>query len=620
MRLGRVEFSLYSQKPASGSITTFAYGAALDLGRVKLACKEFAQKVRQSRDELWEILSAYESYEVFSDELHRTLDLLENIDENLEYFRIRIGDVAAFLPRNQPLYALTCFALVPALMSTGVHFRVPAAWREFFPEVAEVLGVRRHFPNIYPSFATRTEFLRERLSQLRNVVTGETRPLTEAVIFTGVPKHARQLRSQFDQRTLFISNGAGHNPVVVSETADLEQAAEAIAALCLYNQGQDCAAPNSILVADSVSGRFLDLLRKIVRDTAVGPFRDKACRVGPISDPDDLPRIAQFLARERCWLDVGGSIDFQTGIVAPAIFRKPLREGGNYAEAYAPFIFIQEYSCDQELATYFETAAYFEHAMYVTLYGESPYVRQLVGKELGGRILHRDDTLNFDRHLHEDGVERGTKPYGGYGAGASSLSFLGKAIAMPTLPPRDIFDHLVAPERLHYQFEFDQPGRPTGRWEICFGEVPSSGQAVEAEKRATGRTDPNRAVYIDIEPYLDRQQRFIPVDERRCLSLLRSSNRALLADLDSEGLALLQLVGQLVSGRYAMDFSTFSARLYQAVRGFSAPGGERQRRAAAFQVLYQALFAASTGPKLDHFLWEVDQDMLLHLFRLGSAD
>ena len=31
---------------------------------------------------------------------------------------------------------------------------------------------------------------------------------TSMVIFTGLPKHARQLRSQFDQRTLVISNGA----------------------------------------------------------------------------------------------------------------------------------------------------------------------------------------------------------------------------------------------------------------------------------------------------------------------------------------------------------------------------------------------------------------------------
>lgn len=110
----------------------FPYGAALDPDLVLRSCRAFAWQIRQTSDNLWNALCAYESHEVFSDEVRRTLDLLDHIDENIGYFRIRIGDVAAFLPRNQPLYALTCFVLIPSLMSTGVHFRVPAAWRNSF--------------------------------------------------------------------------------------------------------------------------------------------------------------------------------------------------------------------------------------------------------------------------------------------------------------------------------------------------------------------------------------------------------------------------------------------------------------------------------------------------------
>lgn len=436
-----------------------------------------------------------------------------------------------------------------------------------------------------------------------------TYPLTEAVIFTGLPKHAHQLRSQFDRRTLFISNGAGHNPVVVSETADLAASADAVVMLCLYNQGQDCAAPNAILVARSVATPFLELLRQQVRDTLVGSFQDTACRVGPISDPDDLPGIAAFLTRERRWLVDGGSIDVQSGIVTPTIFRKPLREGGNYAEGYAPFIFVQEYDSDEDLACYFETAAYAEHAMYVTVYGDSPYVRLLSGREINGRLLHQDDTLVFNRHLHAEGVERGTKPYGGYGPGASSVSFEGRTISKPTLPQRDIVEHLLAHDSIRSS---------GGRWEIRCDHTTPSGPGEATMSAAANWNDAARTLYVDTEPFRGQPKRFVPLDERVCLPLLRLPNRAVLANLTTDGLALIEAVAALVRGREAKGFLEFSTRFYEIIRGFPSPGAPRERRRAAFQLLYQVLFARNTGPKLDHFLWDVDQSGLLHLLGQGN--
>lgn len=594
---------VWSPGAAPRVTNAFSYGNALDGRLVLHTCRAFARQIRQKSENLWDALSIYESHEVFSDEVRRTLDLLDHIEENIDYFRVRIGDVAAFLPRNQPLYAFTCFVLIPSLMSTGVHFRVPAAWRTFFAGMARVLDVQQHFPNIYPSLETRTEYLRQRLAELRNVDTGQTYPLTEAVIFTGLPKHARQLRSQFDRLTLFISNGAGHNPVVVSETADLASAADAVAALCLYNQGQDCAAPNAILVAQSVATAFLDLLRQRVEATPVGAFHHKSMRVGPISDPEDLPRIAAFLTRERRWLASGGGIDVQSGIVTPSIFRKPLREGANYAEAYAPFIFVQEYDSDGDLAGYFETAVYADHAMYVTVYGDSPYVRQLPGREINGRVLHQADTLHVNRHLHAEGVERGTKPYGGYGTGASSVSFEGKTTAKPTLAQRDIFDHLVA----------SSTRAAGGRWEILCDHAIASDQNKAARQEVANRDDPARILFIDSEPLRAQASRFVTLDEGAILPLLRLPNRAVWSNMTADQVTLIQAVAALVHGRGDMAFLDFSAHFYRVIRDFPSPRAPREYRQVAFQLLYQLLFARNTGPKLDHFLWDVDRRLILQL-------
>jgi lysyl-tRNA synthetase, class I len=138
-------------------------------------------------------------------------------------------------------------------------------------------------------------------------------------------------------------------------------------------------------------------------------------------------------------------IHTRSALIEPAIVARPLEHGGNFVEQLAPIFFVQRYDDDAALARYFEDPRYEKHAMYVTVFGDSAYVRGLVGRPFGGRLLHDASTVLFDTDLHAPGVERGTKPYGGYGLGASSLSLGGVLTARPTLPQRDFHEQLVAP-------------------------------------------------------------------------------------------------------------------------------------------------------------------------------
>jgi len=52
------------------------------------------------------------------------------------------------------------------------------------------------------------------------------------------------------------------------------------------------------------------------------------------------------------------------------------------------------------------------------------------------------DTVLNNTDLHV--VEKGYNPYGGHGVAASCLYVNGVRIAKPTLPQRDIHEHLVA--------------------------------------------------------------------------------------------------------------------------------------------------------------------------------
>lgn len=422
------------------------YPQSIDPDHICERAKAFAAYLRQHRDDIIAELTAYETYEVAHDEFERTLDLFENIDENEAYYRRQIGNVLTLLPRNQPLYAFSCFSLVLAFMAREVYTVVPSAMT-FFPRLVEVLNIRSFFPNVYAP-CDRQETIAY-CAQMRYDITLDCwRSKVDVVIFTGSPENAKAVRRSFDEHVLFIANGAGHNPLVVTPKADLEAAAEAAVKLQLYNQGQDCANPSSILVHDDVYEAFTQRVFERLKHIRVGPYSDPETTVGPITKQKDLERVANILLTDHQWISdrTPGVIHTATQIVEPTVILKPLCEGGNYTEQLSPIFYIQRYERDDALAAYFDRQRYWDNAMYVTVYGHSDYVESLVHYTMpSGRRLHDESTIIRNTHLHAPGVERGTQPYGGYGHGASSLHIHGEQYAKPTLPQRDIYEQLVAP-------------------------------------------------------------------------------------------------------------------------------------------------------------------------------
>ena len=78
-------------------------------------------------------------------------------------------------------------------------------------------------------------------------------------------------------------NGAGHNPIVIGDKADLEKAVECTVYACLYNQGQDCSSPNAILVKQNQLETFKKLLLdelELIKNH-VGPYSEKKNAIGP---------------------------------------------------------------------------------------------------------------------------------------------------------------------------------------------------------------------------------------------------------------------------------------------------------------------------------------------------
>lgn len=599
-----------SPKAASDAYTKIAFKKD-----VQARANQLADHIETVFEALAHILLEYESYEVVLDEIERTLDLLRNLHENEEYFKLRVGAVAAFLPRNQPLYAFSCFVIVPSLMAGEVHFRIPNSMRHFFPKMLALLQVNTRFPNVIVSHSERLQFLQERTALRMNPDTKETFPVTDAVIFTGTSLHAEQLRVVFDKRTLFISNGSGHNPIVVSKDANLREAIHAVVTLQLYNQGQDCAAPNSILVHSEIYHDFLRMLRDEVRAVRIGDYRDRVNRVGPISNPKDLVRIQEFLIDNREWLDptTRGIIRAYDAILEPTILNKPLKSGGNYEEIFAPVIFVQMYESDEDLKQYFEDPRYAENAMYITVYGTSKYIKSMLDKPVNGKIIHKKASFLHDNHLHAKGSERGTQPYGGSGYGASNLTIGGETLAMPTLPQRDIYERLAKPllDGNAYKKYVTKLAKATS---IVVKDVQKL-MRLKSHSSAAETTPTNEfgTAYID-SASVESDRRFVEVDPAQLYRLLERPNVDVISELSIKDIELVRKLRALVLTRDALTAEDFETQMYALPKAAGASNTEnRKLQSQFFKLVYQLLFAKESGPRLAQFLKDVDTAKLTEL-------
>lgn len=420
-------------------------GDGLDFDVVNQQALNIASLMQEKKAELLSVLTRYETYKTAEDELARSLDLLTSLHENKEYFKSVVGPIAVFMPSNQPLYSFSCFAIVPALMSERVCVKSPEIMAEFYEDMLAVLRIKEQ-----PFTIEHTKLPHSQCVDLFTATTfapdtNLEKPIFEAVIFTGTSKNADILRKKFHKSVLFIANGSGHNPLIVTETADIEKAVEAIMNVRTYNQGQDCASPNSILIHAKVYDNVLQKLRIAVSNLHIGPYSSPLTDIGPISRPQTLGSVKEFLTINHHYIDTttDGVIRVRSNIVEPTIITKPLSDGPNFEEIFAPLFIIQIYDADQDLSIYFEDKRYANYAMYITVFGKSDYVEQFVHHHPIGSTLHDSSTVLYNTDLHKPGVERGVLPYGGYGRGASCVSKDGNIISKPTLPQREIFEYLV---------------------------------------------------------------------------------------------------------------------------------------------------------------------------------
>ena len=105
-----------------------------------------------------------------------------------------------------------------------------------------------------------------------------TTSLMEACDLSVVTGSQSNVRSAYRSGRPAIGVGAGNVPVVIDSTANLQQAAEGIAASKTFDNATSCSSENSLVILDDVYDRALDELRKVggyvVDEREKGAIRD----------------------------------------------------------------------------------------------------------------------------------------------------------------------------------------------------------------------------------------------------------------------------------------------------------------------------------------------------------
>lgn len=417
-------------------VTNFAYKNSF-IKNINTSINKLIESIVNKENDISIILSDYQTQHVIDYEIERSIRTLDGFNKNENYFEHgkKINLIAILLPSNLPLYSLIIFAIIPSFLSTSTYLRPNGLLQEhnIISRIGNILNLNKILPSlsiINGSYNNFSLFIKE----------------ADLIIFTGKPSNADKIINQMQDNSMLIINGAGHNPLVITESANINEAVEGALIAKSFNSGQDCAGPDAILVHQDIADEFTKQFTTKFSELKIGEFKDLDTIIAPISRFSELQKFATIFFNNSKDIISGGTIDFKNSIVLPTVIVRGIEHYPNYKEMFGPVAFIHPYKNDQDLAYYFQDTEgqYNTNRMYVTVYGHSSYLACRDDFENPG-LSSNVGIILYNKTIHD--VEIGYNPYGGYSLAASSIIKKSpnglQKIAMPILIPKVITEYLI---------------------------------------------------------------------------------------------------------------------------------------------------------------------------------
>jgi betaine-aldehyde dehydrogenase len=144
----------------------------------------------------------------------------------------------------------------------------------------------------------------------------------------------------------------GKAPVIVFDDADVEAAAEGIAAAGYFNAGQDCTAATRVLAAPRIADDFAAALAEQARNTKVGAPDEADAALGPLNNANQLDRVSGFVDRlpDHAQVLAGGTRHGERGFFWEPTVLAGMRQDDEVVqnEIFGPVITVQRFTDEDE--------------------------------------------------------------------------------------------------------------------------------------------------------------------------------------------------------------------------------------------------------------------------------
>ena len=208
-----------------------------------------------------------------------------------------IGVVALITPWNFPL-SMILVKLAPALtLGNTCIIKPPSIDSLAALKLAELLEKLELPPGTINVITGPGSTVGESLASHRGV---------DMVSFTGSCETGKQIMALASQtvKRLHLELG-GKNPVIILEDADINTAANAMAARQFSNAGQICACPGRFYVHEKVYDEFLEKFTAATQKLVVGDPNDEKTDMGPLVSAEHRGRVEEYI---KSGLDEGAKV------------------------------------------------------------------------------------------------------------------------------------------------------------------------------------------------------------------------------------------------------------------------------------------------------------------------
>jgi acyl-CoA reductase-like NAD-dependent aldehyde dehydrogenase len=284
----------------------------------QLICAESGKPLKTARVEVSRAMSTYTFAAVEARKLAGEMVPMDaaQAGEGKLAFTLRrpIGVVGAISPFNFPLN-LVAHKLAPSLAAGCAVVLKPASQTPlsalFLAELAAEAGLPAGWLNVVVGSA----------SEIGDVLIDDDR--VKAITFTGSAPVGWQLAERAPKKRVKLELGNA-TPVVVAADADLDLAAEKLAANAFSFAGQSCISVQRIYVEGPAFDGFVERFLPRVEALRVGDPADEDTDVGPVIDDDARERILEWIKESRGELLTGGDLDGE--LIRPTVIANPARD------------------------------------------------------------------------------------------------------------------------------------------------------------------------------------------------------------------------------------------------------------------------------------------------------